>query len=89
MSYSFIVRGSSKDDAKAKLADELAKVVASQPVHAADQAAAQAAAEGMVDVLPDTDEDIQVSVNGSCYANGDGLIGASVSVNVHRASRNS
>ena len=69
MSYSFTVRADSKDKAKALVAEELDKVVAQQPVHAADRAQALAAAEAFIDVVdhePEADsKDIMVIVNGS------------------------
>lgn len=37
MSYSFSVSAATKQEAIQKVADELAKVVAAQPVHSADQ----------------------------------------------------
>jgi len=66
MSYSFSVRAASKAAAVEKVAEELAKVVQSQPVHAADRQQAEAAAGSMLAVFPEpTDEqDITVSVSG-------------------------
>ena len=71
MSYSFSIRADSKTTAKAKVAEELDKVLAQQPVHAADRAQALAAAEAFIDILVDNEtteadsQDIVVSVNGS------------------------
>jgi len=66
MSYSFNINAASKAAAKSSVAAELEKVVQSQPVHAADRAAAQAAADAFIDLLDDGDErPIAVSVSGS------------------------
>ena len=67
MSYSFNVTAPTKDEAKEKITAEFDKVIASQPVHAADRDAAQAAAHAFVDVLsaPADGEEIRVSVHGS------------------------
>lgn len=66
MSYSFSVRAATKAEAKSKVAEELAKVVQAQPIHAADQAQAQAAADAFIDLISDDEtKDLQVSVYGS------------------------
>lgn len=67
MSFSFNVRGKSKADAIVKVHEELGKVVAQQPVHAADQLAAREAADGYLHVLdqPTEGSEISVSVSGS------------------------
>lgn len=71
MSYSFTVRADSKAKAKALVAEELDKVVAQQPVHAADRAQALAAVEAYIDIVADNEtteadsKDLVVSVNGS------------------------
>lgn len=83
MSYSFNVNAGSKDEAGTKIEAELAKVVASQPMHAADQQAAQNAAEAFIDVLrePGDGEGVGVSVSGSLSWQKEGaFIGASVNV---------
>lgn len=83
MSYSFSVSGESKADAKAKVAEELAKVVVAQPAHKADQAQAQAAADAFIDTLLVPIEEgagVSVSVNGSLWTEGDIVRQASVSV---------
>ena len=79
MSYSFSFRAADKAAAKAKVAEELAKVVASQEVHKHDQAQAQAAADSFIDALgsdegrKDADgkdlpvREIAVSVHGSIW----------------------
>lgn len=66
MSYSFTVRAATKAEAKSKVADELAKVVEAQPVHAEDRPEAQAAADAFIDLIKeDETKELQVSVNGS------------------------
>lgn len=83
MSYSFSVVGATKDEAKAKVALELAKVVLAQPVHGKDQTQAQAAADAFIDVLLvpiDEGAEVSVSVTGSLWTEGDIVRQASVSV---------
>jgi hypothetical protein len=67
MFYSFSVRGSTKDDVLTKVAAELDKVVASQPIHSADRQQAQASVEAFLEILPDVvdGKDFNVSVSGS------------------------
>ncbi|MCK1684228.1 hypothetical protein IVA87_33790 [Bradyrhizobium sp. 147] len=62
MSYSFSVKAPNKAAAKAAVAAEFDKVVASQPIHARDRAAALANAGAAIDALVD-DEALHVSVN--------------------------
>jgi formaldehyde-activating enzyme involved in methanogenesis len=82
------VRGANKVAVIAAVSDELENVVASQPIHAADQAQAKAAAESFIGVLPDDDtKDIAVSVNG-WVTTSDGIVqGASVSVSASLQSK--
>ena len=83
MSYSFGIKGTSKADALSKVAEALAGVVVSQPVHAVDQEQAQAAAEAFVGLLADDDtQDVTVSVSGSVWNTDAGLQQASCNVNV-------
>jgi len=67
MSYSFSVRASSKSEVGAQVAAEFDKVVASQPVHAADKQAVNDAAQAFVGILRDPGEGeyVGVSVSGS------------------------
>lgn len=67
MSYSFSIRAKNKDEAGQKVADEMATVVANQPVHATDQQAVQNAAEAFINMLaePGENELIAVSIYGS------------------------
>lgn len=66
MSYSFSVRAATKADAIAKVAEEFGRVVASQPIHAADRDGVVAAATAFVNMLgDDADKDVCVNVNGS------------------------
>lgn len=87
MSYSFNVRAADKADACAKVAAELDKVVASQPIHQADRDPAQAAAEAFTALLgePREGQEISVSVSGSASKWADGqqtetVTGAGVSI---------
>lgn len=84
MSYSFNVRAADKADARAKVAAELDKVVASQPIHEIDRAQAEAAAEAFLSLLgePGAQQEISVSVSGSiCRWDSDVVTGTMVSVN--------
>jgi hypothetical protein len=67
MSYSFSARGTTKAETIKNVSFELDKVVAAQPVHAADRAQAQAAAQAFLGVLPENVDgyDFYVSVSGS------------------------
>lgn len=81
MSYSFSVKAETKEAAIAAVADELDKVVSSQPVHEADRAQALAAADAFIALIRDDDtQDILVNVNGSVWSVEDGLNSASVGV---------
>lgn len=86
MSYSFIVRADNKESAKACVTAELAKVVATQSVHAADRDQAEAAAFAFIDLLADDDtKSVQVNVHGSLgwFGGADSsLTNASVGVSV-------
>lgn len=65
MSYSFNVQGASKASAKEAVAAKFDEVVASQPIHARDKAAALANANAVIDLLvDDATHEISVSVNG-------------------------
>jgi regulator of protease activity HflC (stomatin/prohibitin superfamily) len=83
MSYSFGVRAATKAEVAEKIAAELDKVVAAQPVHAADRAQAQAAAEAFLGILPEkpTDQDFYVSVSGSVSWKADKVL-TSAGVNI-------
>lgn len=67
MSYSFSVSAATKADAKQKIEEAFANVVAGQPSHAADRDAAIAAAGAFVDILtePADGQEVQVSLHGS------------------------
>ena len=93
MSYSFQFTVATKAEAKARAAAEMDNVVAQQPHHAKDKAAAVAAANTFIDMLADDDsKDIQVSMHGSISFNWDtqtqqeanvDLTGASIGVSVY------
>lgn len=83
MSYSFNVRAADKASARELVAAELAKVVASQPIHEHDIAQAQAAADAFIGLVGEVDGlEISVSVNGSVYTIDGVFRGAAVGVNV-------
>lgn len=67
MSYYFNFNADSKAAAKEVLQAEFDKVVAQQPVHAADRAQAQAAASAMIDLVPDpsAEEVVYVTCSGN------------------------
>lgn len=66
MSYSMVVRGTSKDDALAALVRELDQLVKRDPAHATDREQVEAAATAFLAVLPvDPARDVQLTVNGS------------------------
>lgn len=88
MSYSFSVRAESKAEASDKVRQELDKVVASQPIHAADYSRAWSAADSFIALIRDDHaQDITVSVNGSCHGSDGNLDGVSVSITVGLAAK--
>lgn len=65
MSYSFTVRAPSKAAAKDAVSAKFDEVIAIQPIHARDKAAALANAGTVIDLLADDDtRDVSVSVAG-------------------------
>lgn len=65
MSFSFNFKAADKAAAKAQAEVEVDKVVASQPAHASDKAAALANVGNAIDLLVDDDtKDVSVSMNG-------------------------
>ena len=76
MSYSFSVRGATREEAIAAVGAKLAEVVASQRIHAADAGWAQDAAKDYLSVLTDAPEgkDFCVQVSGSL--SWDGMLGS-------------
>ncbi len=93
MSYSFSARGRTKEEAIAAVAAELDKVVAAQPIHAADRDQALATATAFVNVLPENGEkDVYVSVSGSVgwegtYPDSHVIANASISANASLVKR--
>lgn len=66
MSYSFGITASTKDEAKAKVAQEFEAILTYQPAHAKDKAQALANADAAIDILRDDEtQDIRVSCYGS------------------------
>ena len=81
MSYSFNVRAATKDEVRKNVGAEMDKVVASQPVHAADAKLAHDTVSSFIDLLRDDDtQDISVSVHGSCGGVEAGLNSVSIGV---------
>ncbi len=65
MTYSFHVQASTKAAARIAVAEKFDEVVAAQPIHARDKAAALTNANAVIDLLMDDDTtEISVSVNG-------------------------
>lgn len=86
MSYYFNFHAASREEAKAKVAAELDRVVEQQPIHRNDQKQAMAAAHAFIDVCPEPKDDqvVHVTVSGSVTWRGDmsndDIIGAGVNV---------
>lgn len=86
MSYSISAKAATKSLLLAALASKMAEVVASQPVHAADQAQALSAAESFVSLMPETPPDgkaFTASMNGSITTTDDQPISVSVGFNAY------
>lgn len=70
MSYSFSVKGATKDEALALVASEMEGVVKGQPVHAADGPMVNAAAKAATSILKvEADKSVYISINGSVSCN--------------------
>jgi hypothetical protein len=81
MSYLFSVRGTTKAEAREKVALELAGVITNQPLHQADADQASAAASAFINLLIDDEaRDIVVSVHGSIRVTDTGPIEASCGI---------
>lgn len=66
MSYSFNFTACTKEEAKARVAIELDKIIVHQATHSRDRDAALAAAEAFIDLLSDDEtKDIRVTMHGS------------------------
>lgn len=94
MSFSFNVRGATVALALAAVAVELDKVVAQQPVHAADREQIGKVVESHAALLtPDTERDVSIHVSGSISTSqvSEGappfITGVNVSVSVHHVRR--
>lgn len=83
MSYSFGVRGATRDEVMAKVVIEFDKVVGYQPIHAADREQATAAARGFLSIVPDANEnqDFALTVSGWVSWN-EGKVVTAANVNV-------
>jgi hypothetical protein len=67
MSYSFAVKAADKARAKQKAEAKFDEVIAGQPIHSKDRAAALSLVDALIALLPDAREDqtVVVTVNGS------------------------
>ena len=73
MSYSFTVKKAKKVEALIQFKEEMDKVVAAQPIHAADAGQALSNASACVALLDDDDtRDVQIYANGSCWKEKEG-----------------
>lgn len=83
MSYSFSVKGATREEVEIKVRDELARVPEQQPVHKVDIDQAFEAAKSFLNLLraPKEGEAIYASVSGSVWV-GDGGEVNSAGVNV-------
>lgn len=88
MSYSFGIIAASKAEAVSKAGDELAKIVAAQPVHEADHVRALAVVETYLNILADPAEGEEIHLNVSGYVSWreEGVFtGASINVSANIA----
>lgn len=92
MSYSFLIKADTKNEANLKIEAEFDRVIANQPSHAADKEAASDAAKAFVAVLrePNPVEYIGVSVSGSLsWSDENDFTSASISVSAYVAQKGS
>lgn len=92
MSYSFSLRASTKADAKRQVEAKMADVCAQQPSHSREEEQAVSAASDYIDLLPEADMDVLVSMSGSLGGTWDGaalksVSSANVNINVSLAQR--
>lgn len=88
MSYSFGAAKATKGDLIAAISDEIASVVAAQPVHATDAAQAIQAATSLLLLMEDDPaRDIAVSMSGSIWKTDAGVQTLSLSVNLGYSAR--
>lgn len=80
MSFSFSVKGNTKDDVKAKVRQQMEEVVNFQTIHAKDKPIVEATADAFIDLIEqDENRDIEVFANGSLGWVGDVNTGTIVS----------
>lgn len=84
MSYSFSFIEQNKSAAKRRVARELATVINSQPVHAADCHIHQASAYAMIDAL-EKDTQINGTMNGSVSTIDSLVYGLNLTIGIHRS----
>ena len=65
MSYSFSVVARSKAEAKAKVTNEMARVMAAQPPHCAEGMGVVKAAHALIDTLADDVTTVSVAMHGT------------------------
>lgn len=81
MSFSFSVRAADKAGAKARVAEEMAKVVAQQSTHSVDETQVRAVADAYVELLGDREgADVAVYVCGYISSGQDGVYAAKIEV---------
>ena len=85
MSYSFSVRGASKEEAWDLARSALEKIIISQPVHTRDKLVALTHVTSLCALIvdPDAFQDVIISMNGSVSWNDKALTGVSSSANVY------
>lgn len=88
MSYSFFVKGATRNEVSDKIADEFEKIVEAQPIHKADRNIAESAANAALNLLAhDASKDVTANVHGSISSNDDGVRSVSFGVGVGFAER--
>lgn len=76
MSYSFGITAPTKAEAKEKVRVSMANVVATQPVHSADEKQVVESAHRFIDILPEPKEGQHVVVSMNGYVTWAGVLGA-------------
>jgi len=72
MSYSFHVRGATREDVLAALSAKFEETVREQPVHEKDRDAAEANAKAIIALMPEPSEGTDLVVNCNGYVTFDG-----------------
>jgi hypothetical protein len=90
MSYSFVVNGATKDEAKQKIVEAFDGVVAQQPIHKVDRDSVVACAQAFVDALVghSDGQEIVVGISGSVSWQGqDEFIGVGANISASLRSK--